>query len=167
MDISTSYIGWAVLSLEGELLDVGYLKLKKMSEKERIDVLVAFLKSLTFKISRVFVEEALIMANNQFVVSMLQRFNGVCCASIYITLGVIPELITEVNARKLNKIKVPKGVKGIFKKRFVLQFIKNLGIISEDTWKYKRTGNPVDWSYDIADAVVIGRAGYLISEEKD
>ena len=163
LDVSTSYTGWCLLQDDGTFFDVGYLILKKMSESERMDVIEAFIRDiyLNHSLFRIFVEAPLGRSNNQNVVNLLQRWNGQVCAITYMVTRIAPELITELNARKANGIKVPKGVKGIEKKRFVLNFVRNLGIVNENKWELKRTGNYKDYCYDMADSIVVAKGGYL------
>jgi len=40
-----------------------------------------------------------------------------------------------------------------------LQHVQKLGIIPEEKWGLKRTGNPKDWCFDQADAYVVALAG--------
>ena len=167
-DISTKCIGYAVLNDDGSFHDVGYIWLDKIKgEYNKLDVVKdALVNSLKIvgDVS-VFVEAPLKRSNNQNVVNILQRWNGMCCAVLYDHFKVHPVLIPELEVRKLNGIEVPKGVKGIDKKKYCLRYVQDLGIIDESKWQLKRTKNPCDWSYDMADATLVAKAGYEIKKK--
>ena len=68
-------------------------------------------------------------------------------------------LIT-IQARKLCDIKVPRGQKA---KQVVLEHL----LKNEETFEieYTRYGNPKPESYDRADAIIIAKAGYKLSQK--
>lgn len=167
IDASTKCIGWCLLNDDGSLFDVGYIWLEKL--KNQYDKLDAFKNALVNSLRivgdvSVFIEAPLQRSNNQNVVNILQRWNGMVCVLLYQGFGVHPVLIPERDVRKLNEIVVPKGVKGVNKKKYVLQCVQDLGIIDENKWELKRTGNPKDFSYDMCDAYCVARAGYVMSQ---
>jgi len=161
-DVSTKCIGYCLLNDDGSLYDIDYIWLDKIKgEYNKLDVVKGALQN-SIKISgdaSVFVEAPLGRSNNQNVVNKLQRFNGQVCLLLYQHFGVEPVLIPETTVRKLNGIKIPKGVKGQEKKKYVLKCVQDLGIIDESKWELKRTGNPKDWSYDMADSFCVAKAG--------
>ena len=162
IDASTKCVGWCALNDDGSLYDIGYVMLDKVkNEYDKLDALKdALVNSL--KIDghvSVYVEAPLKYSNNANVVAVLQRWNGFVCVLLYKYYGTKPVLIPEIDVRKLNGIKVPKGVKGVNKKKYVLQCVQDLGIISEDKWELKRTGNPKDFCYDMSDAYCVAYAG--------
>jgi len=162
-DISTKCIGWCVLEDDGSYRDVGYVWLEKLPDYyKKLDLFEKTLQKL-LELSggwHIFVEAPLPRSNNQNVVNILQRFNGMCCAYIYMAFGKQPELIAERDVRKLNEIKVPKGVKGLEKKKYVLQCVQEFDMIPLSKWEYKRTGNPKDFCLDMSDALCVAKAGY-------
>lgn len=168
-DISTRCIGWCLVEDDGTFIKKGYIdfldcydfydKAKWFSRE--------VLNNFHFNwddVKKIYVEEPVKMfAANQssaHVISLLQRFNATCCWILYCFFDIKPIHIMEASARKLVGIKVPKGVKKKEKKQFVFEFVKNLKDIP-DEWEYKRTGNPKDWCYDTADAVVVAKAGVI------
>jgi Holliday junction resolvasome RuvABC endonuclease subunit len=167
VDVSTKCIGWCILENDGSFKDVGYIWLKDLDYPEKLNKLWATLRpkmqsDMLYEDWQVFVEAPLQRSNNQNVVNILQHWNGMVCAYLYkLSSGVFPTMITEHNVRKINDIKVPKGVKGVNKKKYVLQCVQELGIIPEDKWEYKKTGNPKDFCYDMADAYLVAKAGFL------
>lgn len=163
-DISTSCSGICVLENDGSFVDVQYVLTKDIeSYYEKVDAIIFALRN-SYKIvsgPQIYVEGALGASNNQNVVNKLQRINGMACYALYLEYGIEPILIKETEARKLNGIKVPKGVKGENKKKYCLQFVRDLAIIPESKWEFKRTGNPKTFCYDMADSYLVAKAGYL------
>jgi hypothetical protein len=164
LDISSSCIGWCVINENEKVLDVGHLEFNKKQKSlykklHEFENLLLEIKDKYGQYFKIYVESPLFGSNNQNVVNLLQRWNGMCCAQLYWTFNTEPVLIPNVSALKAVGIKVPKGVKGLERKKFILQYVQNLGIISEDRWALKKTGNPKDWCYDQADAYVIAVAG--------
>lgn len=162
IDASTRYIGWCILTEDEKFINIGYLDFtKEKSLYKKLDkfseLVYEFKKKYTNLTS--FVEAPLFGSNNQNVVNLLQRWNGMCCAELYRILKIEPVLITNRDALKLVGIQVPKGVKGLDRKKFILQHVQDLGIIAESKWALKKTGNPKDFCYDQADAYVVALAG--------
>jgi len=163
-DISTSCIGWCLFYDDGEFSDVGYLELKKIkSLYQKLDKFRELLDMLNCRETpggtKIYVEAPLQRSNNQNVVNLLQRWNGMCCVVIYDRFKEEPVLLDQRTSLKELGIKIPKGVKGKERKKYILRFVQDLDIIPEDRWAVKRTGNPCDWCYDQADAFIIALAG--------
>lgn len=164
IDCSTRCVGFCFLNDDGSLIDVDYVWLAKVeSYYEKLARLKDALRNSHKIVSapKIYVEAPLGRSNNINVVCILQRFNGMVCAMLYDLYGVEPKLIRETEVRKINKIKVPKGVKGLEKKKYCLKIVQEHGTIPESKWELKRTGNPKDFSYDMADAYLVARAGFL------
>ena len=164
LDVSTNYIGWCIIGKSGKVVDIGHWDLHLVKIKElkyrKIQTLFSDMVEDYPEISKIFVEAPLGASNNQFVCNILQRWNGMVCAMLFERSVIWPELIKETAARKHANIKVPKGVKGKEKKKFVLQFVQSLNIIDSTVWKLKRTGTPADFNFDMADSYLIAQAGY-------
>jgi hypothetical protein len=113
----------------------------------------------------IYVEEPLkmFMANASMAqtICILQRFNGMCCAAIYLNLGLKPKLINASSARKLNGLTIPKGQKA---KEIVIEHIKNNKLIPNEKWEYKKTGKVKDYMYDICDSYIISVAGAILEK---
>ncbi len=162
LDASTKCVGWCLLNDDGTLYDVGYIMLDKLkNEYDKYQVLFNTLQKLVeiSELLHVYIEAPLARSNNQNVVNILQRWNGMVSVAVWTIYGIKPVLIPELTVRKLNGIKVPKGVHAVHKKRYVLQVVQDLGIIDESKWELKRTGNPKDYSFDMADAYCVAKAG--------
>lgn len=162
-DVSTSTIGYTLLHDTGQFHSIGYLRLDKIKnyykKLDKVEELFAQLKKEN--ITKIFMEEALGRSNNQFTINLLQRWNGMVCVCIYKQFNIEPQLIPELTARKLNGIKVPKGIRGVDKKRFCLTFVKQQGTIPDSVWEYKKTGDYKMTCYDMCDSFIIAKAGYL------
>lgn len=162
-DVSTRCVGYSVLNDDGSLCDIGYIWLAKVKgEYNKLDAFKNTLEN-SIKISGdvfVFVEAPLGRSNNQNVVNILQRFNGQVCLLVHQYYGVEPILIPETEVRKINGIKIPKGVKKEAKKIFVLNILQKLDIVDPSRWKLKRTGKYKDFCYDMSDSYWVARAGY-------
>jgi len=168
LDASTKCVGWCRLNDDGSLYDVGYIWLEKIkNEYRRYDTVICALQNLQKfpEKFRVYIEAPLQRSNNQNVVNILQRWNGMVSTAAYRCFATEPILIPETTVRKLNGIKIPKGVKGTDKKKYVLQCVRDLGMIDESKWEYKRTGNPKDYCFDMADAFCVARAGFNESKQ--
>jgi len=170
LDISTTRIGYCLLEDDGLYIDIGHIELSKIDNfymkcvefRKFLDML-----KCEYDVHNdpfyVFVEKPLMMfkSNESMaqVISLLQRFNAVCCYLVQSELDIEPQLVMEITARKNVGIKVPKGVKKLDKKKYVLDFVKSLGTVPDSKWELKRTGTPKDFCYDQADAFVIAKAG--------
>ncbi len=165
LDASTKCVGWCLLNDDGTLYDIGYIWLDKIkNEYKKFECLIEELHPLWESADdfQVYLEAPLKRSNNQNVVNILQRWNGMVSIGVYGTFQTQPVLIPEIDVRKLNGVKVPKGVKGPDKKKYCLQCVQELAIIPEDKWVLKRTGNPKDFCFDMADAYLVARAGFLL-----
>ena len=86
--------------------------------------------------------------------STLMTFNGVVSWLVYELFEIKPEYIAATSARKHCGIKVKRGEKA---KAVVLQHL----LENEKAFniEYTRHGNPKPESYDMADAIIIAKAG--------
>jgi hypothetical protein len=147
LDISTSIIGVCVMKDKAKVVE-DYLKTNIKSQK----------------IEHIFIEEALMFfrrgGSTAKTMATLQRFNGIVSWLCFDVLGLEPQYITPISARSKCGIKVPRGKKA---KEVVMEhFLKS----KEFEIDYTRYGNVQKYCYDIADAVVISRAGHYLLQEK-
>jgi hypothetical protein len=173
LDISTSIIGWCLLTKDGTYVDVGHIDLRKVDNfydkcKEfHFEIINNFNQYLLRDaIKEVWVEEPVKMfrsnASMAQTITKLQRFNATCCWILYQIFGTEPKMIMATSARKKAGVKVPRGSDT---KKLILQYVQNLGIIPEYKWALKKTGNPKDFCFDQADACIVALAG-LKHEER-
>ena len=168
LDISTSITGYALVDENtGQLVEYGSFNLKKC--KDVFDKALFMKGSLVellerHQVSKIFIEQPFTFFNSGGssgkTMATLQRFNGIVSWIIYELLYIIPDYVGATKARKECGIKVPRGQKA---KKVVLEHLidneKNFEI------EYTRYGNPKPESYDRADAIVIAKAGYKISQK--
>ena len=169
LDISTSVIGIAVLDEDKNLVSYDAIKFKPdVSLEERADFLSKEIQTLntTWRIKHVFVEQPFIAFSGgkttAVTMSKLQRFNGMCCYGLYCIYRNSPTLIQANKARGLVGIKVRRGEKA---KPVVLAWVEE-NYKGSFSYEMTRHGNPKPTTYDMADAVVVARAGIeLLNQE--
>ena len=169
LDISTSVIGIAVLDEDKNLVSYDAIKFKPdVSLEERADFLSKEIQTLntTWRIKHVFVEQPFIAFSGgkttAVTMSKLQRFNGMCCYGLYCIYRNSPTLIQANKARGLVGIKVRRGEKA---KPVVLAWVKE-NYKGSFSYEMTRHGNPKPTTYDMADAIVVARAGIeLLNQE--
>ena len=111
-------------------------------------------------IEHIFIEQALMFfrrgGSTAKTMSVLQRFNGIISWQCYQLFDMEPNYVTPISARSKCGIKVAKGKKA---KEVVMEhFIES----QEFEIIYTRHGNVQKYCYDIADAIIVARAGTKI-----
>jgi hypothetical protein len=109
LDVSTKTIGVALFQEEnGKLLELTHItpvvKPKPSNSMELLYKKVDFFSDFISRydgmdVSRVFIEEPLLNANNVYTVATLLRFNGMISKEVYDVLGIVPEFISSYDAR--------------------------------------------------------------------
>ena len=95
--------------------------------------------------------------------TLFRSFNGVVSYLCYRESGIKAEHIPASSARKSCGIKIAKGTKA---KEQVVKFL--LDNEPKFTVEYTKSGNLKPKYYDIADSIVIAKAGYeLVQQRKD
>ena len=170
LDGSTSITGATVINNGGELVfcEAWRTDKKGLSFFDKLSMIqerIASIKKL-YKIKQVYVEEPLMGFKSGFssaqTIAVLQRFNGAVSWMCKETFKRDPVHIRASSARKLCGIKVERGKKA---KDIVLNFLLD----NEPTFEisYTKYGNPVKGSYDMADSIVVARAGFKLWKEKN
>ena len=167
LDISTSITGITILDKEGEIIYNDALdtrKYKSMFEKARnLQEKLKEIKKI-YKINNIYIEKSLQSFRSGFssakTLSVLSAFNGIVswmCFNIY---KLEPEYIAATSARKLCGIKVPKGEKA---KAVVIKFLLD----NEPSFviEYTKFGNPKPKYFDMADSIIIARAGFELCRQ--
>jgi len=162
LDVSTSIIGVCLLK-DNKIVKADYIDLRKVSgllhKAQAVeDYINNNLKEV--KIEHIFIEQALMFfrrgGSTAKTMAILQNFNGVVSWLCFKLLGLEPQYITPISARSKCGIKVPRGKKA---KEVVMEhFLES----KEFPIDYTRYGNVQKYCYDIADAVVVSRAGYYL-----
>jgi len=168
IDISTSIIGFAIMTPDHKLIAYDKLKFKKdLPLEERAEYFKNKLEHFDsyYCISEVFVEQPAMMfgrgRTTANTMAKLQRFNGMCCYAVYDLLKLKAGMIHANTARKKMNIKIPRNV--LNKKHFIIECVEK----EYPSFKYNLTryGNPQPGTDDIADAIVIAHAGVHIYNE--
>lgn len=168
LDISTSCTGYAILNADGTIRKLGSFDLKNPNKFPNMFSKARFireeLKEMSYhhKIELIYIEPALSMfqmgKSSALTISTLLKFNGIISWICEDEFKITPQFIPAISARKICGIKVPKGIKA---KQEVIKFL--IGTIPEfaKIVEYTKQGNIVPKFYDMADALVIAKAGYL------
>ncbi len=169
VDVSTACCGWTVLYPDGRLLTFGYVQLKSEDDlyerlRRFIHQMQALKDELNYPIEHIYVEEPAKVYNagsSAHTMSILQRFNGMICAQLWYYFGKKPQLIEVKSARRMVGITIPRKMTRIEVKKLVLEYVKSQVTGCDLLSEQKKTGNPKDYCYDVADSYVIAKAGLL------
>lgn len=173
LDISTSIIGATIISQEGEILSTYAWDMRNKNhfpdnftkynhiQGELLDI------EREYDIKHIFIEQSLQMFRSGFssakTLSTLSSFNGVVTYLCYRELGLKPEHISASSARKACGISIPKGEKA---KEVVVKYL--LDNEPKFIVEHTKAGNIKPQYYDIADSIVIAKAGYeLVKQRKN
>ena len=160
--VSTSIIGVCLLK-DDKIVKTDYIDLRKTTgllHKAKV-VEDSVLHNLQEEnIEHIFIEQALMFfrrgGSTAKTMSTLQNFNGVVSWRCFKLLELEPQYVTPISARSKCGIKVPRGKKA---KDVVMEHFVESGEFPID---YTRYGNVQKYCYDIADAVVVAKAGSKI-----
>lgn len=162
LDVSTSIIGVCLLE-DDKIVKTDYIDLRKTTgllHKAKVveDYITHNLKNKN--IENIFIEQAFTFfrqgGSTAKTMAILQNFNGVVSWLCFKLLELEPQYITPLSARSKCGIKVPRGKKA---KEVVMEHFLET---EEFPIEYTRYGNVQKYCYDIADAVVVAKAGSKI-----
>lgn len=166
LDVSTSITGVTLVDGAGKIIFYDAIDTRNPNKfKDMFDKISHIKKRLEhieaeYVIDNIFIEQSLHMfrsgQSSAQVISTLTKCNGIVswlCLEIF---GIKPEYIAATSARKLNGIKVPKGSKA---KEIVMKHL--LDNEPAFTVEYTPSGNPKPKYFDIADSIIIARAGQV------
>jgi Holliday junction resolvasome RuvABC endonuclease subunit len=166
LDISTSIIGVCILEND-KIIYTDYVDLRKTGsffEKARkVETTLKEVKE-KYDVKHIFIEQALMFfrrgGSTAKTMSILQRFNGIISWMCYNIYDMEPNYISPISARSKCGIKIARGKKA---KEVVMEhFIES----KEFEIIYTRFGNVQKYCYDIADAIVVARAGHYLLQGK-
>ena len=171
LDISTSIVGATVVSENGEILSTYAWDMRNKNhfpdnftkynhiQGELLDI------EREHDIKYIFIEQSLQMFRSGFssakTLSTLSSFNGVATYLCYRELGIKPEHISASSARKACGISIPKGQKA---KEVVVKYL--LDNEPKFIVEHTKAGNIKPKYYDIADSIVIAKAGYELVQQR-
>ena len=177
LDVSTSIIGITVIDNDGKIVTTDAIDLRNRNhypdiyaKYQKVFETIRHLRHETWykgcsKFSHIFIEQSLQMFRSGFssakTLSTLSSFNGVVTYLCFRELGIKPEHISASSARKSCGIKIAKGTKA---KEQVVKFL--LDNEPKFTVEYTKSGNLKPKYYDIADSIVIAKAGYEICQSR-
>ena len=164
LDVSTSITGFCVIDAEGEIIrcDAWDMRNKNKFKSEfekaaHIKEQLVLLK-VQYPIDRVFIEKPFTFfksgGSTGKTMAILQRFNGIVSWLANEVFDKEPDYLTASEARKHLAIKIERGKNA--KKRGVEWLLEN---VSNFQVEYTSHGNPKPKYFDIADAIVIAKAG--------
>ena len=164
IDVSTSITGYCILDADGEIIraDAWDTRNKRKFENEfkKAELIKERLCEIKaqYPIEKVFIEKPFMFfgsgGSSAKTMAILQKFNGIVSWLCYDIFEKTPTYFTAQHARKLNEITITRG------KDTKKQIIKWL-LDKEPTFKVELTHkeNPKPKYFDIADAIVIAKAG--------
>ena len=171
MDISTSITGYCVLDADGEIIRADAWDTRNKNkfadayEKARfINEGLCEIKA-QYPIEKIFIEKPFMFfgsgGSSAKTMATLQKFNGIVSWICYEIFNKTPKHITAQQARKLNKMSL---VRGKDTKKQIIRWLLD----KEPSFKVELTpkGNPKPKYYDIADAIVVAKAGYKKEQKK-
>ena len=175
VDVSTSITGFAVID-DGKLIETTVCDLRKhkgffeKSLQLRESILdLADKHCVTFNkvgVDHIYIERPFTFFNSggssAKTMAALQRFNGVASWMLYEIFEMEPQYVGANEARKKVGIKVPRGQKA---KKVVMEHL--LKTDKDFTIEYTYHGNPKPQYYDMADALIVARAGQIIEKNKE
>ena len=161
LDVSTSITGITIINRGGAVIwnDAwDTRRFKNFFEKaEFIKDSLCDIK-VQYPINKTFIEKPFMFfgsgGSSAKTMSTLQRFNGIISWICYDTFEKTPHYFTAQQARKLNEIKIPRGSDT---KKEILKWV--LDKHPDFSVEYTKHGNPKPKYFDIADAIVIAKAG--------
>ena len=175
LDVSTSITGYTVVDEGSSIVLNGawdfrnknkfpniFSKARKV-QQEINNLNLSLPKGAT--IDKVYIEKSLQSFRSGFssakTLSTLSSFNGIVSWICYESYGIAPEYIAATSARKKYGIKIPKGVRA---KEVVIKYL--IDFEPDFAIEYTRNGNPKPYCYDMADSIVIAKAGLICEQEK-
>jgi Holliday junction resolvasome RuvABC endonuclease subunit len=162
IDVSTSITGFSIVDHSGNLVNFSNTDLRKHKDFFVKSVLVKeHLLDLyeKYDITDVYIEKPFAFfssgGSSAATMAKLQKFNGVVSWISFEVFQVRPEYLTAGQARKLVGISVPRGKKA---KKVVMEHLIEHEPDFEVEWT--RNGNPKPCYFDMADAIVVAKAGF-------
>ena len=169
LDISTSFIGIAIMDESGSIMLTESLDLRKLEKCLFIkaDRFKDFLLSTIceYNIEKIFIEQSLQTFKSGFssaqTLSMLSKFNGIISYIVFKNFNKKPIYISASSARKTAGCQIKRGQNT---KQKVLEFV--LDKYPSFVVEYTKHGNPKPGTFDKCDSIVVCKAGLLLEREK-
>jgi len=166
LDISTSITGFCIMDGDGEIIRADVWDTRNKNKFETFFDKIQFVKDglqeqqVQYPIQRIYIEQPFMFfgsgGSTAKTMAALQKFNGTVSWICYEIFKQQPIYFTAQQARKLNEIKVQKGEDT---KKQILKWV--LDTHPDFNVQYTHKGNPKPKYFDIADAIVIAKAGLV------
>tara|TARA_R110000824_G_scaffold283567_2_gene471941 strand:- start:387 stop:920 length:534 start_codon:yes stop_codon:yes gene_type:complete len=169
LDISTSITGYAIVDKDDNIILNGAWDFRNkryfptlMTKAQKIKDALLDLQT-EYQIEQIYIEKSLQSFRSGFssakTLSTLSSFNGIVSWLCYDIYGIEPIYLAAPSARRIYGLKIQRGQKA---KEVVLQYLVN----NEPAFEieYTRNGNPKPHCYDMADSIVIAKAGYICEQ---
>lgn len=169
LDISTSCTGYAIVTTDvGRVVEVGNFKLDKFDDFfDKCDAYRAALSAVFARhvgIKKICIEENLQAfrpgMSSAKTINTLARFNGAASLISYEVCKTKPVFLNATSARSKLGIKLDRKSE-VSTKQQIFEFVKPQIDIE---WPTTKTGGVQTSCYDMADAYVLARAGWLNKE---
>ena len=164
LDVSTSITGYCILDGEGEIIRADVWDTRNKNKFENFFDKAKYIKEglqeikAQYPIQKVFIEKPFMFfgsgGSSAKTMASLQRFNGIVSWVCYEVFEKQPIYFTAQQARKSNDIKL---IKKENTKKQILEWV--LDKYPDFSIEYTHKGNPKPKYFDIADAIVIAKAG--------
>lgn len=170
LDISSSTIGVALLDNSGNLANLFYYSFDQKSLIQKAEEFEDFLatKLVGVQVDKIFVEENLMRFSPGFssaaTILTLAKFNGIICYSLKKKLNIEPISLNVNEARKLVGVKIDRKDKTKTTKQKVFDIVEKK---VDDKFKIYKTAKKtgikklITQNFDMADAYIVARAGYI------
>jgi len=166
LDISTSCTGYCILDADNEVIRAAAWETKKKTVYDNVFQKAQFIKEnmcemkAQYPVEKIFIEKPFMFfgsgGSTAKTMSILQRFNGIVSWLCYDIFDKTPQYLTVQQARKLNKITINKGKDT--KKQIIEWTLDNTPSFMVELTRY---GNPQSKYYDMADAIIVAKAGLI------
>jgi hypothetical protein len=169
LDLSTSIIGICIVDKDGKIIHQEHIDLRKEEtffDKVKVAKNIILGTIRKNRVRDVWVEQSLQAFRPGFssakTLLTLSKFSGIMEWIIHEGSEIAPQYIGASSARKTCGITVPRGEKG---KEVVMRFLLD----KEPTFvvEYTKHGNIKKHFYDIADAIVVAKAGFICQQKKN
>ena len=172
LDISTSIVGFTVVDNEGKIIRCDVWDLRNKNKFENCFEKAKFIKDdlcyikAQYPIQQIYIEQPFMFfksgGSSAKTMAKLQKFNGIVSWLCYDVFDMTPKHLIAMTARKLCGIKVKRGQKA---KQVVIQWVLD----NEEKFKvaYTPKNNPKPKYYDMADSIVIAKAGYYLLKKRN
>jgi len=166
LDISTSCTGYALVTADqGTFIEIGYFKLDKFDDFfDKCDVFRSALADVQKRhpgIKKICIEENLQAfrpgLSSAKTINTLARFNGAASLISYEVCKTKPTFLNATSARSKLGIKLDRK-SDVTTKQQIFEFVRPQVDIE---WPSTKTGKLNTACYDMADAYVLARAGWL------